>query len=476
MLRIWLDVEDMFQYAMANPRPSGIQRVEYELCRALVERAPAGVEIRFLRHAPMRNSFYGVPWSVFAALFEGMVSQAPRSPPPPRAAEPVRQGLVFRLLKAVAYRLPTGLRLGLTPVFVHQRASLWAVRDLLRGAIRRRPPPVAPAVAAPAVAAPVAVAPPVAGDVFDREARPGDVLAVLGSPWFHPDYGALVARAQRERGLRFALLIYDLIPLRRPEFCDRGLIDLFARWVGQTLPLADIILTISRASAADVLRHAGDAAITLRTVPRPIPMGTGFSRPALPAGPRSARLPPPGSYALIVSTIEARKNHVLLFRVWRRLLDEMPRAAVPTLVFAGRVGWLVADLMQQMRNAGFLGGKIRIVEDPTDGELAQLYDGCLFTLFPSFHEGWGLPVTESLAFGRPCVVAEATSLPEAGGTLARYFDPDSASDALRVIREIIEDRPALDRWQRQVIETFKPVPWTAAADAVLAAVTAPAAG
>ena len=69
---------------------------------------------------------------------------------------------------------------------------------------------------------------------------------------------------------------------------------------------------------------------------------------------------------LIVSTIEARKNHALLFAVWRRLLEDMPAATVPTLVFAGRVGWLVSDFMQQLRNSNFLDGKIVHIESPTD--------------------------------------------------------------------------------------------------------------
>ena len=70
----------------------------------------------------------------------------------------------------------------------------------------------------------------------------------------------------------------------------------------------------------------------------------------------------PGSYVLIVSTIEARKNHLLAFRAWRRMVEEMPPEQVPTLVFAGRIGWLVQDLMQQIENCGHLGGKLVVVD------------------------------------------------------------------------------------------------------------------
>ncbi len=92
---------------------------------------------------------------------------------------------------------------------------------------------------------------------------------------------------------------------------------------------------------------------------------------------------------------------------------------------------------------------------------------CLFTLFPSFDEGWGLPVTESLAFGRPCIISKATSLPEAGGSLARYIDPDNATDACRVIRETIEDPGGLRAWRDRVRREFRPVEWSESAHAVL---------
>jgi glycosyltransferase involved in cell wall biosynthesis len=124
--------------------------------------------------------------------------------------------------------------------------------------------------------------------------------------------------------------------------------------------------------------------------------------------------------------------------------------------------------MAQLDNAEYLGGKIVLIENPTDAELDALYRGCMFTVFPSLYEGWGLPVTESLALGKPCVIANGTSLPEAGGPLARYFDPDNANDAYRVIRATIEDRPGLAAWTARVVQEFRPVPWEATADAILA--------
>jgi glycosyltransferase involved in cell wall biosynthesis len=295
--------------------------------------------------------------------------------------------------------------------------------------------------------------------------QPRDVLAALGSPWSSQGYPALVARLKAQTGMRFALLVYDLIPVVRPEFCDRGLVMMFSSFILGCLPLADELMTISRASAADLEAWSATIGVRLAAPPRPIPIGTGFSTEAesrpLPAGLE------PGGYALFVSTVEARKNHLLAFRAWRRLLDEMPPERVPQLVFAGRVGWMVADLMQQIRNCEHLGGKLTIVEDPDDATLAALYRGARFTLFPSLYEGWGLPVSESLAFGKVCLASGTTSVPEAGGRFCLYHDPDSVTEAVALYRRAIEEPGLIAGLEAEIATGYRPTPWGATATAIL---------
>ena len=94
----------------------------------------------------------------------------------------------------------------------------------------------------------------------------------------------------------------------------------------------------------------------------------------------------------------------------------------------------------------------------------------MFTVYPSHYEGWGLPVVESLALGTPCVAARATSLPESGGALARYFESDNVGDAVRVIRGLLDDPAALARWRDEVRCAFRPVAWRETAREILAAI------
>jgi len=470
--RIWIDVEDLFEYARGNPRPSGIQRLAYEIYRELHERHGSNGFIYFVRNASGAHDFYVVQWSEIAALFAGLTagSAEPRTAPLPVGIPP--HSPTRQAIRKLVYRLPSPLRGAVTDVRITQSRALHAwgklVKALLREA-RRRPSSHADrsgfVPAEPDAAGPETVLP---ADEFARLAGPGDTLLALGSPWSHPAY-AEVVRRQRAKGMRFGLLVYDLIPLRRPEWCDRSLVRLFRAWYDSVFPLCDDLFAISRASALDVESYARERGIALPGPVVPIPIGTGFGKAGQEAGRLPGRrLPQPGSYALIVSTIEARKNHLLLFRVWRRMLEEMPPERVPTLVFAGRIGWLVEDLMHQIANTSNLDGKLVIIEDPSDADLVALYQGCLFTLFPSFFEGWGLPVTESLALGKPCFISNRTSLPESGGKLARAFDPDNLHEAYAMIRAVIDDRDDLARWEAQVRREFKPVPWSASADAILA--------
>jgi glycosyltransferase involved in cell wall biosynthesis len=453
--RIWIDVEDLFKYAEFGYRPTGIPRLLFELCCAIRAAPESKDRVFFVRHDPTRRSFRVISWEAVEDVYSSIVG---------RGAEKPKSASVIRpILKRAVDALPHRLRM----LALLQGEVFAGVAELLKTFAfrirRRRRLKHSAGIPSP--------------DDFAVAAQPGDILAVFGFAWLEPGYNAYVERAKREKGVRFVALIYDIIPLRRPDWFRRAAVDNFRGWFTETLQLADWILTISAFTARDVAEYAQEKGISLRPVPTPVPLGTGLrnnnaAKRSSAGRAVSGRLPAPNSYALIVATIEVRKNHALLFEVWRRLVKDMPAESVPTLVFAGRVGWLVSDLWEQLRNSRFLDGKIIHIESPTDEELEALYDGCLFTLFPSFYEGWGLPVTESLAFGRPCIISKATSLPEAGGSLARYIDPDNATDAYHVIRETIEDRADLRAWRERVRREFRPIGWSESAHAVLRALDA----
>lgn len=476
---IWVDVEDLVYYLANHRRPSGIQRVTFEICQALHMLDGGAGGVRFIRRGVGPCDMLTVTWQSLQESYQLIANANDRSATKHQAGRshrviPIserlpsgtnRQRTAYLIdLLSSALKMQAGaiLTLAWLPLVIVAFAGRTAARHVLSRLYRRwrvRPGTLVHGNVGRTDTLRV-------GQSLREVARPGDVFIVLGSPWMHQDYVQTVRMARDDLRMRFALLVYDMIPARRPEWCNQGVITTFGNWHRTVLPLADQIFSISRATADDVTAWAHETGVKLLGTVQSIPMGTGLSDPQSSEHPDLKHLPPPGSYVLFVSTLEARKNHELLFRVWRRLLTDLPSEKVPTLVFAGRVGWLVTDLMQQLENANWLNGKIRLLSEPTDSDLSALYRGCLFTVFPSLFEGWGLPVSESLAMGKPAVISNRTSLPEAGGTLARYFNPEDVDDAYSAIRSVIEDPVGLQAWSDRVVAEFHHIPWTVSATVI----------
>ena len=127
---IWIDVEDLFQYAALNPRPSGIQRIEYELCRSLATLPESREMVRFVRHSGSQTSFYSIPYSELEALYATLASGDLKAEPPSgsRAARKPRP-LSEDPLRRLAYGVPPALR---TPLVALYKAERDAGRALVQ--------------------------------------------------------------------------------------------------------------------------------------------------------------------------------------------------------------------------------------------------------------------------------------------------------------------------------------------------------
>ena len=262
---------------------------------------------------------------------------------------------------------------------------------------------------------------------FEQFVRRGDTIVSLGAGWGIPSYMKHIAEVKRRYGIKFAILVYDLIPLKYESFVEPHHTVQFRNWLRDAIPVADIVFTNSKYSRTALIEFAEESGWRLPRVEIMEP-GAGFGD-RLMAGDQTMTSFP-ARYVLFVSTIEIRKNHRLLVRVWRRLLERHGADLVPTLIFAGQIGWLVDGLLADLKASEYPNGKIMLVRGLSDAELQQAYRSCLFTVFPSLCEGWGLPIAESLAHGKFCVASNRTSIPEVGGNLIDYFDPSNEDDAL----------------------------------------------
>jgi len=297
---------------------------------------------------------------------------------------------------------------------------------------------------------------------------PSDTLLSIGLDW---DLGFVddISLIKKTRGINLVGCCYDIIPVLYPQYCVGDVASYFAQYFIGIAAIADHILCISHSSMRDLyefLEEAGLPNIPPMSVFRlgDTVINTDTREITAPTFKHSIS---ERGFILFVSTIERRKNHQAAYLALRKIIIDklLQEEYIPTFIFVGMKGWGIDELLKDIELDPVTTGRILILSHVTDSELSWLYKNCLFTIFPSFYEGWGLPICESLAHGKPVICSNTSSMPEAGLEHARYFDPYSPKDLAEAIVEMLQRD--LDREYYDIIHKYKPARWSDAAFCVL---------
>lgn len=267
--------------------------------------------------------------------------------------------------------------------------------------------------------------------------RPEDVYVCLGTAW-NRDWSTEVAERHAAQGGKVIQMVHDLVPVLRTDLHEGSVNSAFGCWLDKVARCTTQFVCVSQNTARDLAGYL--QARGHRTPIRVTPLAHEFkgqprgARPPLPANARAALRQLDGQpFVICVGSVEGRKNGARLIDAWVQALAQTGRRDV-TLVFSGRPGWLAEAFSAALTRARDQGLAIQVIEGCTDDDLAWLYSHALFSAYPSLYEGWGLPVGESLWFGTPCLASNATSIPEVGGDLARYYSPlDGAAMAASLV-------------------------------------------
>lgn len=256
---------------------------------------------------------------------------------------------------------------------------------------------------------------------FRTPQRDVDALVVAGAFWL-VDGSSKIAKLARTTPV--SVLVYDLIPLRYPQWFDRESGLAFRRALDTVLPVAERIVTLSSAASADLVDMypdvEGRVTVAVPTLaahtPRVAAAGTAIASP----------------FIVAVGTVEPRKNHLLILDAWR-IARRDARLTDASLVIVGR-----HDTQGERIEAAIGSSEnVRRVDAATDQELEALYRDCAATVHASVAEGFGLPARESVARGIPTLIA--TSIPSDGLPVGTYesFDPTDAPRLAELIVEVL---------------------------------------
>ncbi|MGX7709204.1 glycosyltransferase family 4 protein [Methylobacterium sp. Gmos1] len=296
--------------------------------------------------------------------------------------------------------------------------------------------------------------------------RRGDLLFFIGAYWNSYDFFHLLTPL-KTNGVLIGVLVYDIIPITHPEWVPKQARRLVVDRAIAMFSSSDIFLTISdfaRRELLFVLNEEMNLDKPVITVPLPqeLPGNHTDNGKVLEGG--------HPKFVLSVGTIEGRKNHRLLFHVWAALCRKYGYENVPYLFLVGKWGGYSEEFAELCSDSNFINGRIRVLDKLSDADLASLYKNCLFTVFPSHVEGWGMPVGESLSFGKACLASNSTSIPEVGGDVVEYFDSLDVDSAFKLVEKYIFDPEAISEAEGRIASEFHPTTWDGYAERLFQAI------
>jgi glycosyltransferase involved in cell wall biosynthesis len=255
--------------------------------------------------------------------------------------------------------------------------------------------------------------------------------------------------------------VHDVSFLENPEFFTKARAWQLRWTVARTVRAAAGILTVSEFSRDAIARafHLDPARIAVA----PGAAASSFrphNRQAATAWVRS-KYGVDSPFVLTVGDLQPRKNHIGLIRAFADMVRSNPQLP-HHLVLAGKDTWYSPRVRRAAASSG-VADRIHFTGFVADDDLLQLYNACELFAFPSFYEGFGLPVLEAMACGRAVACSNTSALPEVADAAGILFDPHSPDAIARAMLDLLLDSELRGRMERLGLQRAAHFSWHDAA-------------
>ena len=290
-----------------------------------------------------------------------------------------------------------------------------------------------------------------------------DCVLLLGGTWVHPDFLDELGKRKNISSFKIVHFIHDVTCIRVPHVHREKSTIIQKEWLQQVYRWSDAFLTNSFFSQHETNQTFKEMGLGTKEM-AVVRLGDELvsHERGEPVIFSDQNLP----YVLNVGSFEPRKNHILLYQVWKMLLTENPRIT-PHLVIVGSKGWLSEDLRSLILRDPSLTRKIIWLQSLDEPQLIWLYRHCLFTMYPSIYEGWGLPVAESLSYGKYCIASSAASIPEIAGNLIDYHGPYDSRECFNLVQQALCNPQYLFQKEQTIKNSYQITPWNKTAQQIL---------
>ena len=267
--------------------------------------------------------------------------------------------------------------------------------------------------------------------------RSNDIILMLDSSWQFHSYHKHYLMSPKLRGTRIYSVLYDMVPLLTPGFCDQGMSIIFSKWMKDALEYSDGFICISKAVADEF-----QAFLKAVKFPRPMKigywhLGANFSNSAEQTkisnfNADHVNFRKKAKNYLMVGTLEPRKGHRVAIKAFSSLWDEGHEGV---LTIVGKKGWAVDALAQSIKSHPEYNKKLFWYSAVDDAQLTEIYKKSDVLIAASFSEGFGLPIIEAANLNIPVIASNIPVFREVSqGHDVRFFDCGDANSLLQLIK------------------------------------------
>jgi glycosyltransferase involved in cell wall biosynthesis len=268
--------------------------------------------------------------------------------------------------------------------------------------------------------------------------------------------------------------LHDVSYLEHPQYFTTFRAKQLRFTVNRTVKTAAAVLTPSEFSRRSILRHYDLDPSRVVAVPngvssqfRPIDRQVSASVIEKKFGLR-------GPFVLTVGDLQPRKNHMGLLKAFDEMLQAHPQLP-QDLVFVGKETWYSKELHRAVERSS-VRGRVHFTGFVEDTDLVHFYRACDLFCFPSFYEGFGLPILEAMACGCAVACSNTTAMPEVANAAGILFDPHSTPEMVRAMSDVLLDQELRMRLERLGLHRANLFSWEKAAARTLDVYTRVAGG
>ncbi len=256
------------------------------------------------------------------------------------------------------------------------------------------------------------------------EIRPNDLVFMVDSSWWSPYRFDDFHRSIKNLGGEIVWMVYDLVPINVPQYCDPGMPPAFQAWLDYVAKTADGCICISQATENDLNKYFNQIidADVYRPWTRYVHLGSDLEsgRYLKPSTLAESLVESLGEkhFAVALSTLEPRKDYATILKAFEKLWMEDSSLG---LVIIGKQGWNVEELSNSIRTHKEIGKRLHWLEHASDGDVSYLLSKAACLIQASIAEGYGLALAEAGSKGVPLILSDIPVFREIAGDEAVYF-------------------------------------------------------